>query len=288
MIDWIEKNIDPPGMEKKNRGSLFFSIGKDFGIVQKDAEKAYKAHFPYLADLSKLREHGKSLGIPEFPYDSENEFRERVSAASFFLVRAGERAYIYQQLENHFGSHYSLTEKFLELSIKVLDISEEDFSWLWSFFDETLDPNIKYVIGELFDFTETVFIAEKQNLQLVHNEADSFKNIKHNGLIKYDGITINTRYSSYGKYDGAFDYKGFLSYDGIGRLTAMQDYSPPFKYSSGVMDRFATRSVVNGYKDKIEAEDFLTARILYHHLFNGVYQYDGAIKYNSNNPFGIN
>jgi len=287
MKDWIQKNIDPPGIEKKNRGSLFSAIGRIFEIVRKDAETAFKAHFPYLADLSTLRKHGKSLSIPEFPYDSEDEFRERVSTASFFLSRAGERAYIHQQLERHFGNDYSLKEDFLKIIIKILDVSEEDFTWLWNFFDETLDPNIMYIIEELYDFVETILITETQKLKINYCESDSFGGIKYNGLVKYDGHTTNSNKAIRGKYNGTFDYKGYLSYNGIGKFPLKHSYSTPFKYSSGFIDIFSMHSVISGHEDKIEATDSLNTEMRYHHLFKGTYQYDGAIKYNSNHPFGI-
>jgi hypothetical protein len=287
MKDWIEQNIDPPGMEKKNRGSLYSAIGKVFGLVREDAEKAFKAHFPYLADPLKLREHGKSLDIPEFPHDREDEFRERVSAAAFFLARAGERAFIHQQLERHFGNQYNLTEKFLEVSVKIPDAGEDDFVWLWNFFDEILDPNIRYTIEELFDFLETMLVTEEQSLKIDHKEYDSFAGIKYNGHVKYDGNTINQQFSSRGKYNGVFNYDGSLSYSGIGKLLSKRSYSPPFKYSSGIIDRLSMLSAMEGHEGTIETDDFFNASMRYHHSFNGAYRYDGDIKYNSNHPYGI-
>jgi hypothetical protein len=174
MKDWIEKNIDPPGMGKKNRGSLFSAIGKIFGIVRKDAEKAYKAHFPYLADLPKLREHGESLGIPEFPYDSEDEFRERVSAASFFLSRAGERAYILDQMRGHFGDDFALQEDFLKVYMNIAEMSEEDRIWVHSLLDGLLDPNISLTISEWFRFIDEMAMSESLSVKVKRRDADSF------------------------------------------------------------------------------------------------------------------
>jgi hypothetical protein len=212
MKNWIEENIDPPGMEKKNRRSLFSTIGNIFEIVRQDAEKAYKAHFPYLADLQKLQEHGKSLNIPEFSYDGEDEFRERVSTASFFLSRAGERAYIRQQLERHFGSQYSLTENFLKVTIKIRDIIEEDFIWLHDFFDEMFDPNIMFVIEELFDFTEELTFTDTLKITVRRVTVDVYQNgLKYNGRGKYDGHTLNTIEDNY-------------------------YVTTPFKYRSGITD----------------------------------------------------
>jgi hypothetical protein len=288
MKDWIAKNIDPPGIEKKNRGSLFLVIGKVLEKVREDAEKAFKAHFPYLADPPTLRKHGKSLSIPEFPYDSEDEFRERVSTASFFLARAGERASVHQQLQMHFGNHYTLYEKFLEVSIKILDVSEEDFIWLWNFFDEVFDPNIMFIIGEWFDFMEEVLISESQRLMIAHKERDTFDGIKYNGVIKHDGHTANTMVSIHGKYDGTFDHKSILAYNGIGKLLTKEKKLPPFKYYSGIKDRLEMHSTLDRYEEKISIGDPLAAKMRYHHLFNGVYRHDNAIKYNSsiNIPLG--
>jgi len=174
MKDWIEKNIDPPGMEKKNRGSLFSAIGKIFGIVRRDAEKAFKAHFPYLADLPTLRKHGKSLGIPEFPYDSEDEFRERVSTASFFLARAGERAYILDQMRGHFGDEFVLQEDFLRVYMNIAEMSEEDRIWVHSLLDELLDPNISLTISEWFHFIDEMSMSEKLSVRVRRTDVDAF------------------------------------------------------------------------------------------------------------------
>jgi len=174
MKEWIEKNIDPPGMEKKNRGSLFSAIGKIFGIVKQDAEKAFKAHFPYLADLPTLRKHGKSLGIPEFPYDSEDEFRERVSTASFFLARAGERAYIIEQMRKHFGDDFILEEKFLNVYMNIAEMSEEDRVWVHSLLDELLDPNIALTISEWFHFMDGMPMDEILSMRVRRSDVDSF------------------------------------------------------------------------------------------------------------------
>ena len=174
MKDWIEKNIDPPGMEKKNRGSLFSIIGKVFAKVREDAEKAFKAHFPYLADLPTLRKHGKSLGIPELPYDREDEFRERVSAASFFLARAGERAYILDQMRRHFGEEFVLQEDFLQVYMKIAEMSDEDRIWVHSLLDELLDPNISMTVTEWFRYLDIMLMSDELRIRARRKDADSF------------------------------------------------------------------------------------------------------------------
>jgi hypothetical protein len=73
MKDWIEKNLDPPGMGRKNWRSLFSFIGRVFGIVKDDAIKAHNAFFPYLADSDKLKQHGDALMIQKLPFDTVSQ-----------------------------------------------------------------------------------------------------------------------------------------------------------------------------------------------------------------------
>ncbi|MDR2792683.1 MAG: hypothetical protein LBB61_03320 [Treponema sp.] len=53
MKELIQK-INPPGILKPNRGSLFSTTGKVFGRINDGALKAFNAHFPYLSDLEKV------------------------------------------------------------------------------------------------------------------------------------------------------------------------------------------------------------------------------------------
>jgi hypothetical protein len=174
MKGWIEKNIAPPGMGKKNRGSLFSTIGKIFERVKNDALKAFNAHFPYLCDPQKLRQHGKSLFIPEFPQDSEEEFRARVATASFYLMRAGERAYCIEQLNDRFGGRYLLSDEFLQVYVKILDLEDGDREWVNSFLDGMLNPNISLTVAEWFNFVEDVFMQDSQQIGVMRNDVDIF------------------------------------------------------------------------------------------------------------------
>jgi len=161
MKEWIEKNLDPPGMERKNLRSIFSFIGRVFGIVKDDAIKAHNAFFPYLCDAEKLRQHGDSLIIPELPFDTEQGYRDRVATASFYLMRAGERAYIHEQLQARFGDTYLLKEEFLQVLIKIPDLDNEKRAWVYSFLDGILDPNISLTVSEWFHFIDTLVIDEE-------------------------------------------------------------------------------------------------------------------------------
>lgn len=93
-------------------------------------------------------------------HDRGDEYRDRVASASFFLTRAGERSYVMSQLEAHFGVRYLLTEQFLQLYIKILDLSDEDRVWVLECLDSTLDPNILLTVAEWFHFIDTVPMDE--------------------------------------------------------------------------------------------------------------------------------
>jgi hypothetical protein len=183
MKEWIKKNINPPGMEKKNRASLFSFIGRVFGIVKNDAIKAFNAFFPYLSDPEKLREHGDALSVPELPYDTEAEYRDRVSTASFYLMRAGERAYIHEQLQAHFGEEYLLREEFLQVYINIPDLNDEDRQWVRGLLDGLLDPNISLTVAEWFHFVDTITMQEILDIRLKRRDIDSFPS----GTLRYDG-----------------------------------------------------------------------------------------------------
>jgi len=159
MKNWIEKNLDPPGMERKNQRSIFSFIGRVFGIVKNDAIKAHNAFFPYLCDEDKLRQHGNSLMIPEIPFDTEKTYRDRVATASFYLMRAGERAYICEQLQARLGNRYIIDEEFLEIYLLVSELTTEERIWAYSFLDSILDPNISFSVAKWIDFTDTLSVA---------------------------------------------------------------------------------------------------------------------------------
>jgi hypothetical protein len=142
VIDWIKDNLDPPGTEKKNRGAIFKTIGDIMTLVRADAVKAYNAHFPYLADETKLEEHGRALNIPHLINDKPEEYRNRVTAASFFLMKAGERGFIMDLLKERFEGRFEVVENFLRIQTKVEDLTEEERSWVFGLLDSLVDPNV--------------------------------------------------------------------------------------------------------------------------------------------------
>jgi hypothetical protein len=188
MKDWIEQNINPPGIREKNRGSLFSAIGKVFDIVKKDAETAFKAHFPYLADERKLAQHGKALSIPRLEHDTEQDYRERVAAASFYLMRAGERSYIIEQFTTHFGvDNYLLWDEFLHIFVKIYNSSDIDRMWAYSLLDRIVNPNVAFSVIDWLRFIEEIQYYDTQSVELRRAERDIYPaGLRCNGRILCD------------------------------------------------------------------------------------------------------
>lgn len=184
MKSFIEKTIHPPGITKPNRRSLFSTIGEVADIIRTDALKAFNAHFPYLADNAKLEEHGRALLIPRLLDDTEKEYRDRVATASFFLMRAGERAYIIEQLNAHFGGRYIVSDEFLEIYIKILDVTDDDRAWVRGFLDGLLNPNIQLTVADWFRFIENIPLSELQKVSVQRADFDTYP---YPGVLRCDG-----------------------------------------------------------------------------------------------------
>jgi hypothetical protein len=160
MIDWIRNYLDPPGTERKNTGAIFSFVGRVAEILLDDSKIAHNAHFPYLADIDKLRQHAKALMIPELDHDKEQLFRDRVAAASFYLSKAGERGFIMGELESRFGNRFDVVEKFLQLRVKLIHMSENERGWIYSLLDSLIDPVVYLEMTDWFRVMEKVCFKE--------------------------------------------------------------------------------------------------------------------------------
>ncbi|MDR2792682.1 MAG: hypothetical protein LBB61_03315 [Treponema sp.] len=126
-----------------------------------------------------------------------------MTAAAFYLANVGNRTYTISQLKEHFGERYVLDEQFLQISLKILDLTDAEKKWLREFLDGTLNPNILIAMAELFDFSDTVLIQENPLVSLVKSEQDVYTNgLRYDGRIKYDHGKELT-YNGNGTYNGA-------------------------------------------------------------------------------------
>ncbi|MBN2536370.1 MAG: hypothetical protein JXB88_26035 [Spirochaetales bacterium] len=106
----IINQIKPPGMQKKNRGAIFRIIGRIGQQLVNDAVRVLHNFFPLLADDKTLELHAQALSIPHFPFDTQDEFRERVSVAGYYLDRQGQRGLVREILDRLVPDRYQLIE----------------------------------------------------------------------------------------------------------------------------------------------------------------------------------
>lgn len=255
MKSWIEKTVNPPGINKPGKGALFSAIGGVFERVRRDALKAFNAHFPYLADSGKLLEHGNALLIPRLSDDTEAEYRDRVATASFFLAKAGERAYITGQLDAHFGDRYAVLDEFLDVYVKVRDLAEADRKWLLQFLDGLINPNVKLTVAEWFHFFDRVIAHEHLAMLAETNLRDTFndRSVKLNGRVKLDGQTKNETVKLRPKLDGRFSLDGGINLSGaLLSLPATGTMRVPVRLGRGILD-LNRITVKPTYRDKYAA-----------------------------------
>jgi len=227
MMDLINKTVCPPGIEKPNRLALFSVVGNVMSRVRKDAEKAFYAHFPYLADNKKLEEHGKALLIPHLPNDTPEEYRNRVATASFFLMRAGERAYIMDQLEQRFGARFQVIENFLFIHIKVAELADDERVWVLSLLDSLINPNIYLELSESYNFIDKFSFSDVMRFKILRKESDTFESLddaliveQHTcNMLDADNVEFNENLSAgmrrHQKYNGVHKYNGAIKYNGM-------------------------------------------------------------------------
>lgn len=160
MQDIID-NSNPPGLEKKNRGAIFRTIGRIGQQTADDAVRVLHNFFPFLADEQTLKKHAKALSIPRFPFDTPDDFRQRVATAGKYLDRQGERALVLEYLNQLVPERYKLIEYpqmgfqigYSQLGnsplgggcmlfIKVTNLTTQESENIYVFLDNILDPDI--------------------------------------------------------------------------------------------------------------------------------------------------
>ena len=164
MTELIEK-LNPPGISKKRRGSLFRIIGRVGDTVNSDMNKVSRSFFPFLCDESKLKRHAAALNILQFPNESTDDFRTRVASGGKWMEERGLREQFYSILDSIVPGRYDVFEApknsfrvgFSQIGvdrigngtfivIKVRDLQNEDYDRLFSILDNILDPDIEIII----------------------------------------------------------------------------------------------------------------------------------------------
>jgi hypothetical protein len=267
MIGWIRNQLDPPGMERKNKGAIFSFIGRVAEILSDDSKIAHNAHFPFTADIDKLRQHAKALMIPELENDREQLFRDRVAAASFYLSKAGERGFIMGELEARFGDRIDVIEKFLQLRFKVIGLNEKEKTWMCGLLDSLIDPVVYFELTEWLKFRERARFKDGLPSKTINMKTarDECRVIEARDSFRPLG-TRNAPCKDF--FFTALKYDGKIKHDG--------------KWKAGASrDRAGAKIKPARFRDGITAGDKLRAGIRYHHLHDGKHKADGSIKFNS-------
>lgn len=158
----VIEQLKPPGYQKKNRGAVYRVIARVTERMANDGQKALEAFFPFLADSSTVALHGKALEIPRFPFDTDEAYQERVASAAFYIERQGMRSFVGEFLEQLVPGRYKLLEYpkigfrvgysplgssplggGSRLFVKVRNLTEQEESWIYSFLDASLDPDVE-------------------------------------------------------------------------------------------------------------------------------------------------
>ena len=136
--------------------------------------------------------------------------------------------------------------------------------------NEIIPAGVSFSTKELFYITDEFEVSEIIEIIVRRKDVEYFRNsIKYNGMIKYDGHTVNEWLGIYGRHDGRFQYNGNLKYNGTGKLAPPYRPTPPFKYSSGIYDLLSLTT---------RGEDFTD-------FFNALCFHDGSIKYNGHSKY---
>ncbi len=158
----VIEQLKPPGYQKKNRGAIYRVIARVTERMANDGQKALEAFFPFLADSSTVALHGRALEIPRFPFDTDEAYQERVASAAFYIERQGMRGFVGEFLEQLVPGRYKLLEYpkigfrvgysplgssplggGSRLFVKVRNLTEQEESWIYSFLDASLDPDVE-------------------------------------------------------------------------------------------------------------------------------------------------
>ena len=143
--------------------------------------------------------------------------------------------------------------------------------------NEIIPAGVSFNTRELFSFTDEFIITEIHRIIVRRKIVEYFGNpIKYNGMIKYDGKTVNAKTGAYGRYNGRFKHDGDLAYNGTGMIPTQYLPTPPFKYSSGIIDIMSIK----------QKENFVEYHQAYQY-FNGSIKYDGKGKYSGRSPYSL-
>jgi hypothetical protein len=172
MIDEIKDNVSRNDFKKKNYFKIFSLFAKIFDQVLVDIKITTFNFHPFLCDFKTLKKHRKALFIPQYPLDTEDVLRERVSTAADYLENIGNKGPLVEYLEAVFKNRYSyielprgswrlgfsrLGENTYLFSIRgfrlyIDDLTASEKQMVEAFLDDFLEKDIEFYVFERNNF----------------------------------------------------------------------------------------------------------------------------------------
>ncbi len=164
-LNWLDTVLNPPGITKKNRRTIFKTISDVADTVVSDVNLTLRDFFPFTAAADRLFEHGSARKLPQFSFETDDVYRERLATGSFFLERTGEKGLFIEIMDKivpgrwkfveypevGFRIGYSLIGKGRiggdsRLIIYVRNLTAEEYDKIYEFLDWFLGVDIDIVV----------------------------------------------------------------------------------------------------------------------------------------------
>jgi hypothetical protein len=109
----------------------------------------------------------------------------------FLFNESGGAAIIMGRLEEHFTTRYKIIEEFLNVRLKVADLTDDERVWALELLDSLLNPNIHTELSEWLHYIDDVILSDSALYNYDRQDIDLFEEkILRDGRILRDGKTI--------------------------------------------------------------------------------------------------
>ena len=143
-------------------------------------------------------------------------------------------------------------------------------------------------LSQLIYSIDEITVNDCITIKILRNDTErQGKSVQHNGVIKYDGKTINKTLAVGTLYNGDYKYDGVLKYNKTVNSDMLYQLIPPFKYSSGILDKFELKAPDDNTFEVIDLTDEPLFWLRKHQKYNGFYKHEGAIKYDGMVSFNL-
>jgi hypothetical protein len=141
---------------------------------------------------------------------------------------------------------------------------------------------VAYDTKELFYFDEAIGTVDELLIKILRKDTEYFVHpLKFNGTAKFDGETMNTKGFAKGKFNGVCMFNGDLFFNGAVKAVLPYQAKPPFKFSSGIVDKLSIDLPNKSLSDEANLNEEIFLGMRKHNYFDGANKFDGSIKFNS-------